>query len=164
MNIEQLLAEIALLKTQLAALLASHTAKSMAIYNEAAACLDKHVTIDPTVSPDLGCAEAVSYVLKNAGYNLPVTGIPGTAALWEWIKESRQFAETTTPVPGDIVISPTGTSTINSPHGHVGIQAKYGILSNDSDTGLFAEKYTNITWGNYFHTIEGFPVLYYHAV
>lgn len=130
------------------------------IYLEAKACLDKHITLDPSVPPDLGCAEAVSFVLKNAGVqNLPTNGYAGTHDLYIWLK--NHSTQVTTPQAGDVIISPTGTSTINSPHGHTGIVALYGILSNDSDTGLFMEKYTLDTWNKYFHGVEGFPVYYF---
>lgn len=139
------------------------TPAAAAIYAEAASCLGKPITLDSTVPPDLGCAEAVTYVLKNASIaGIPATGIPGTAALYAWLNTNPEFVLTTTPRAGDVVISPTGTSTISSPHGHTGIVANYGILSNDSDTGLFLEKYTQATWQQYFNGVEGFPVYYFH--
>lgn len=133
---------------------------SQAIYTTAAAVLGTHITLDASVPPDLGCAEAVSYILTKAGIpNIPPEGFPGTAGLYTWLQAN--FILTTTPQAGDVVISPTGTSTTGSPHGHTGIVAKYGILSNDSDTGLFLEKYTQASWETYFHGTEGFPVFYY---
>lgn len=164
MTIAQLQAAIATLQKQLDAILQPPTKTSNLIYAKAAACLDKHITLDPTVPAELGCAEAVSYVLKLAGLSDGSAGIAGTQAMYQWLLANTAFNLTATPVPGDIIISPTGTSTINSPHGHVGIVAKYGVLSNDSDTGLFAEKYTLVSWGKYFHDIEGFPVYYFHAL
>lgn len=135
------------------------------IYDESVKCLHTHVTLDSTVPPELGCAEAVSYVLEQAGItDLPPKGIAGTAALYQWLKLNKQFVQTQNPVFGDIIISPSGMSSKASPHGHTGIVAKNGILSNDSDTGLFMEKYTLQTWTQFFGTIEGFPVFYFHAI
>lgn len=130
------------------------------IYEEAKSCLRKHITLDPSVPPDVGCAEAVSYVLKLAGVRgFPTTGIAGTSVLYSWLKANA--TEVKTPVAGNIIISPTGMSSINSPHGHVGIVANFGVLSNDSDSGLFMEKYTLETWAQYFGEVEGFPVIYF---
>lgn len=150
---------------QLLALVRPQTSTSQTIYNVAVACLGKHITLDATVPPDLGCAEAVSYMLETAGITgLPAKGEAGTAELYAWLKLNKQFVQTTTPVAGDIVISPTGMSSKASPHGHTGIVGKNGILSNDSDTGLLLEKYTLQTWAQFFGLTEGFPVFYFHAL
>lgn len=136
-----------------------------AIYTEASKCLDTHITLNSAVPPDLGCAEAVSFVLKNAGVEgIPVAGFAGTAALYAWLNKSSSWVLTSTPVPGDIVISPTGMSSIGSEHGHVAVYAKYGLLSNDSDTGLFLEKYTMTSWNKYFGTTLGFPTYVFHFI
>lgn len=130
------------------------------IFTIAKSCLNTHITLDDTVPAELGCAEAVSYVLLKAGFTgLPAAGIAGTAALYAWLQSN--FTQVQTPLPGDVIISPTGYSSKGSAHGHVGIVAKFGVLSNDSDTGLFLEKYTLDTWKQYFGTIEGFPTFYF---
>lgn len=135
---------------------------SQSIYSEAKACLHLHVTLDESVPSDVGCAEAVSYVLKAAGVTgLPQVGIAGTSDLWAWLRQN--FSQVTNPLPGDIVISPTGTSSLGSSHGHTGIVGQFGILSNDSDTGLFLEKYTVQTWQQFFGHALGFPVFYFRA-
>lgn len=135
-------------------------APTSAIYTAAKSCLDKSITLDATVPSDLGCAEAVSYVLQKAGIQgIPPIGYAGTSDLYTWLQQ--HFTAVTDPLPGDVVISPTGTSSIGTPHGHTGIVALYGILSNDSDTGLFMEKYTLASWQQYFGVALGFPVYYF---
>lgn len=133
---------------------------SGSIYLAAKTCLHTHITLDPSVPKELGCAEAVSFVLKKAGVSgLPGAGFPGTSALYSWLGANFQIV--TSPMPGDVIISPTGTSSISSPHGHTGIVAQYGVLSNDSDTGLWLEKYTLDTWKTYFGDTLGFPIYYF---
>lgn len=132
------------------------------VYTVAKNCLHTHVTLDPTVPADVGCAEAVSYVLKNAGaIGFPVTGFASTSLLYAWLRNNAQ--RVMIPQPGDVVISPSGTSTKGTLHGHTGIVAKFGILSNDSDTGLFMEKYTQSSWQMFFGVKLGFPVLYFRT-
>lgn len=151
-------------------LLAIQTAKpatsvtSASIYTAAKNSLHKHMTLDPSVPADVGCAEAVSAVLKLAGVAVPEGGIASTATMYEWLKNSPWFVQTGNPVQGDIIISPTGTSTKGVAHGHVGIVAQYGVLSNNSDTGLWLEAYTLASWKQYFNGIEGFPVIYFHHI
>lgn len=134
---------------------------STEIYNTAKLALGEHLTLNATVPPDVGCAEAVSFILaytKIAG--LPIKGFEGTADLWEWLKTAATAVEI--PEAGDIVISPTGTSTepILNPHGHCGIVLHHGIGSNDSNTGLFMENYTVQDWEKIF-TSKGYPTYYY---
>lgn len=130
------------------------------IYTVAKNALHTHITLDPSVPADVGCAEAVSYVLKNAHVpNFPVAGFPGTAALWQWCQSN--MLSVATPQAGDVVISPSGTSSKGVAHGHTGIVAMQGILSNDSDTGLFMEKYTVASWQQFFGVQNGFPVFFY---
>jgi hypothetical protein len=129
------------------------------IYTAAKLALNTHVTLDPSVPPDVGCAEAVSYILKNSGVILPPRGMASTSQFMIWLKKNGKLV--TTPEAGNIVISPTGTSTKGVLHGHMGIVLKYGIASNDSNTGLFRENYTVKSWQRLFHTHLGFPVYFF---
>lgn len=149
-----------------------------AIYEVAKSCLNKQITLDPNIPHELGCAEAVSYVLKKAGYDvpgsiltdLPDKGIPGTGTMYEWLKRNPLFKEIflegcgATPPVGSIIISPAGHSTKGYPHGHVGIVAKWGILSNDSNTGLFLEFYDLESWHKFFGVVRGLPTYFFVTV
>lgn len=65
---------------------------------------------------------------------------------------------------GDISIAPTGYSTKNSPHGHVGIWGKTTVMSNNSDTGLWSAHYTHEAWENVFHKTLGFPLRAFRVI
>lgn len=133
------------------------------IYNAAVANFGKHLTLDPSVPFDVGCAEAVSTVLQQADIvSIPQRGFAGTWDLWQWLKYNKQFVQTTGPEYGGVVMSPTGTSTQGGDvHGHVGIILKKGIASNDSSNGMFNENYSFDAWVHSFHDVKGFPVYYY---
>lgn len=132
----------------------------IALYNEAYAALGTHLTLDPNVPKEVGCMEAVSKLLRGIGVEgIPVAGIPGTASGLTFLENSPQFEERhETPLMGDIVMFATGTSTIGSQHGHVLVMGKEWLMSNDSDTGLWAAKYTLATALHYFSTVLGFPI------
>ncbi len=136
--------------------------KSDDIYNAAKAGLGTHLTLDPTVPNEVGCAEAVSTILAKAGIQgIPQRGFAGTYDLWQWLKTNRQFTQTVNPEVGGVIISPTGTSTKGpEQHGHVGIILQHGIGSNDSTTGLFKENYTYAGWLSSFQN-RGFPVYHF---
>lgn len=131
------------------------------IYEIAKSCLGKHITLNENVPPELGCAEAISYILKQAGYTLPEGGFAGTYDLYKWLLAN--FNQRDIPIVGDIIISPTGTSSKQAKHGHVGCLGKYGILSNHSDTGLFLEVFTLQKWQDYYGDLLGFPVYFFRA-
>lgn len=140
------------------------------VYNLAKSELGSHITLDQSVPPDVGCAEAVSFVFKNSGVaGFPDGGFAGTAALFGWAKGNlEQIAD---PEFGALVISPSGQSSKGVPHGHTGIigmpglmgNGQTGIMSNDSDTGLFMEKYTVDTWRQLFCVALGFPAYYFRV-
>lgn len=132
------------------------------LYEAAKAHLGLHLTLDPSVPPDLGCAECWSFVARFAGIPIPNGGFPGTTGIGSFIRQSGLFKKANVPTPGTTVLAETGTSTKGSPHGHVGIMGQNGwIMSNDSDTGLFVAKYTAATWNAYFSTTLGFPTEYW---
>lgn len=133
------------------------SANRLALYEWAKGCLHKDIA---ATQDELGCAEAVSYLLHKVG-------VPGfkptvsTQELWGELKALYAFEQVQEPLPGDIIISPTGTSTIAAAHGHVGIVAFYGILSNNSMTGLFEEYYTMQSWKAYYGDKLKFPIYYF---
>lgn len=135
------------------------------IYNIAKNLLGKHLTLDASVPAELGCAEAVSYVLRKVGVrNFPTNGFAGTHDLFDWLNTSPEFVEIFEYEPGAIVISPSGLSTKGAVHGHVGICALHGILSNDSQSGLFLELWDLESWQTYYGKTLGFPVHYFRMI
>lgn len=141
------------------------TVNSMNIYAEAKACLGQSL-VPVGDDPELGCAVSVS-VLLNEKCGIPIKVTQSTYELLQELISSPRFREVYIPIFGDIIISPTGTSTIsNTPitHGHVGCVAKYGILSNNSYTGLWGENYTLDSWRKRYQVQGGYPVRFFRAV
>lgn len=127
------------------------------IYNTAVANLGQHLTLDPSVAFEVGCAEAVSKVLQLAGVQgIPQRGYAGTDDLFQWLKVNKNFVQTAQPQWGGIVVSPT----IGSNHGHCGIILKRGIASNDSSNGKFNENYSVDSWVNVFEN-KGLATYYF---
>lgn len=129
------------------------------IYNLAKASLGKDIA---ATQNELGCAESISYLLNKANVaNFPKAGYLGTSDFYNWLKKFAMPVDT--PIRGDIIISPTGTSTKGAQHGHIGIVALYGVLSNNSMNGLFMEYYTIDSWRTYYGGKLGFPVLFFRV-
>lgn len=133
------------------------------LYNEAKACLGLDLSTDPAVPPEVSCAVAVNNVFKKT-FGAPLGGGASTAAMYHVLQTDSRFQLASEPEAGDIIISPTGTSKKGAQHGHVGIVANYGILSNNSMNGLFEEYYTLTTWESYYRNKLGFPVLFFRVI
>lgn len=129
------------------------------LYQAAKASLGRHLTLNPSVPNEVGCAEAISAILKQVGVSVPQAGIAGTLALYEWLPLNG-FTQVEDWARGDIIISPTGKGN-GSVRGHTGIMGDAGILSNDSSTGKFMELWTLDAWKDWYGRKGGLPVVFY---
>lgn len=140
------------------------------LYNLAKSLLGLHLTLDNSIPQDTGCAEAISKILSLEGINdIGASGIPGTASLYQWLKSHPSFEEVTAPNEGVIIISPTGMGS-GKVEGHVGILGKFnvqynqdwGIMSNDSNTGLLREQWSLNAWKQYYAGYGGLPIFLFN--
>lgn len=132
----------------------------MILYTLAKSCLGKDIA---ATQNELGCAEAISYLLmkmKVPGFGL----VLGTYQLYHTLQDLPAFKAVSAPLPGDLIISPTGYSSKGSTHGHVGIVAYHGIMSNNSMNGLWEEYYNEMSWEEYYKTKLGFPIYYFRLL
>lgn len=137
------------------------------IYNEAKALLGTDASPGDQAPSALACAETVNYIVQQAT-GRPVGGTTSTAAMWQALKADGarwQAIFASEALPGDIIISPTGSvAGARLTHGHVGVVAKYGILSNNSETGTLAENYDIQSWTKYYSDFGGLPTLFYRCI
>lgn len=139
------------------------------MYNCAKNALGTHQTLNDSVAPEVGCAEAWSAIAKLAGVQgIPSLGFAGTAQVWAFLKNSPQFEKIATPEAGATLVSPTGYGN-GKVRGHVGVLARYGLMytadwgvcSNDSSTGLFREQWALKEWQQFYGVEGGLPVEMY---
>lgn len=127
------------------------------LYNRAFSCIGHDIA---RTQDELGCAEAVSYLLVNLHTpDFPAAGYLSTKDLYHWLQ--KYFTAESIPLPGDIIISPTGYGNGHIPNGHVGIVGKNHIMSNNSMTGLFDAYFTMQTWNKRYAQQGGYPVLFF---
>lgn len=146
------------------------TTNQQRLYRAAAASLGKIMKADGTVPNLYACASSLSGVLMLAGFGgLPRTGIANTSVLCDYFLGHPQFFQKVQqPAPGDIVISPSPVSPQPNQldHGHCGVMAavNQGIMSNDSDTGDWREKWTLPAWLDYYGTYGRLNTFYFRYI
>lgn len=110
--------------------------------------LGKHLTLNNAVSEEVGCAEAVSWVLLNAGYDIPTGGIANVNGMIAWML-ANGFKEIDAPQVGAVITA--HSPDINNPNfAHIGVCGKSWIMSNTSSNGLFQANYSYQGWQNHF--------------
>lgn len=133
------------------------------LYEVSKGLLGKRLTLDKSVPYKIGCSDAMSFVLKKAGYNIPQKGIPYTPNLYKWLKEN--FDEIPKPEKGCVIISPTE----NQATGHVGCigahnymyKNDYAVMSNNSDTGKYSTHWKLTEWKKYYEDKLGLDTYYF---
>lgn len=117
------------------------------------------------VSDEVGCAESVTEILNKA-ITFPI--ITGTWTLNDYLQRDRRFSPAETPEPGDVIISPTGTSKKGKKApfvGHTGIMGENGVIyNNNSYTGKWLATYTLETWKQRYAHEGGYPVYIYRLI
>jgi len=119
-------------------------------------CMQYYNT-DPTPKdeqPDeFACVHSITTILDKYFNGYPI--MTYTPTMLEYIKKDTRFKETTEFKTGNIIISPT-KSGAGRIVGHVGIIGKDGkILSNSSSTGLWFDKFDNISWIDRYSRVGG---------
>jgi len=133
------------------------------LYQAAKDSLGQHMTMNNAIPISVGCAQAVSAVLHKAGIKVPAYGISGTYELLTWLKNNPNFKEVDTQDPGTIIVSATGTGN-GKIRGHTGILGENGIMSNESQSGLFREQWDMQAWDNYYTRYGAIPKHYFQPV
>lgn len=126
------------------------------IHQEAVKYLGTDASAKDRVDDVVGCAESVTEILSKV-LRFPI--ITGTWTLWRYLVKDYRFRIVTLPMPGDIIISPTGTGN-GKVRGHVGIFTHNNvIMANDSRTGKWLTTYTLDTWKERYEKKGGMPVI-----
>jgi hypothetical protein len=117
--------------------------------------IGQHLTLDSSVPAAYGCAEALSYCLKEFGYPMLTRGIASTIGMNDWLSKNCDVVET--PDVGDIIISITQGNN----HGHVGVVGVNSIMSNDSQTGNWECFWSLPAWLEYYQTQKKLVTKFY---
>lgn len=110
-----------------------------------------------------GCAETISTLLKLAFGDAYAT--LSTATFYTHFMGSNSYEKVENPLPGDIVVSPTGYGNGNMANGHIGVVGNTGqILSNNSYDSKLEINYDLVSWRARYVGIGGFPMAYFRKI
>lgn len=116
------------------------------------------------IAPDnLGCAETINAIYEKA-FGAQIGGDVSTYRLYSCLKNHPYFESVSDPLPGDIIISPTGYNSPQNPmkNGHAGFVGENGVvMSNESKNGKFEVNYTIQSWRDKYQTKGGYPVKFF---
>jgi hypothetical protein len=136
----------------------TQTEKSLIVYQTAKALLGLPLAQNPV----LGCVETANFIFKSAT-GTPICNSASTVDAYKELQDENRFMRVCDPLPGDVIVSPTGMGNGKMPHGHIGIVAKQGVMSNSSETGRLELNYTLKKWTELFYIYGGFPIYYYRV-
>ena len=127
------------------------------LYQTAVDSLGAHLTLNDTVPPEVGCAQAISKVLLKCGYDIPKKGISTVSGLTDWML-ANGFKEEITYRRGLII---TGRAPSWA---HIGVTGNEWIMSNTSYTlaskgliqGSFQANYQRKNWYGVFPIVRMF--------
>lgn len=136
------------------------------LFAKAASFLGRDASPQDLAPDDLACAETVSDIIHSAFGDFPANGstILSTAVLWQRLANHPKFKYVLDGLPGDIIVSPTGSGNGKLAHGHTGIFGDQGIMSNESATGIFKYNYTLASWVARYRAIGGFRIYIFRRV
>lgn len=127
--------------------------------------LGQNLSVGTGVPSYVACAISVNKVVTDS-LGEPAGGGASTLALYQALLKNPKWKEVNMPLPGSILVSPTGYGTNETyPHGHTGIVGNFGICSNDSASGLWLENYADYNvWKAQFEITEGYPTFIFAPV
>lgn len=138
------------------------------LYNVSKLCLGEELTPKDEVPDAVACVASFQEVYKHVfgKYLGSGTALTSTMALYVYLSDADEVDKVQTPLPGDIALCATGTSSLtNTPvgRGHVAIVGKKDWMSNNSFTGLWTADYTAKTWKDFFETLGGYKTHYFRV-
>jgi hypothetical protein len=131
------------------------------IYETAYASIGRDASPEDSAPDEYGCANSLSEVIARALPDLHFPIFLSTRTLYQYLLNSPSFKLVSTPTPGCIIISVTGTGNGSIPNGHCGVVGKQWIMSNDSRSGTWEANYTLDAWIRHYDIKGGMPTHYF---
>jgi hypothetical protein len=144
----------------------AQTAQGLKLYETALSFIGQDASPKDTAPDLLGCVDSLEQVYFRAFGEYLGGGI-STLKLYHALKNNKKFVLVTSPIAGDIILSPTGMATqpSNIKNGHCGIVGQNGkIMSNNSSNGKWEQNYDTWSWRNRWVTNGGYPQFLFRKV
>lgn len=132
------------------------------LYQEAFNAIGRDASPKDVVNDEVACVESLVTIVRVLLITFPF--ITGTWSLWDILKNRADAKEIAVEavLPGDIILSVTGTGNGAIYNGHTGVVGKDGkVMSNNSADGLWKENYTLASWEKYYRAKGGMKTHFY---
>lgn len=131
------------------------------LYDTAKSLLGKSLydVLNPTVPEEYGCAASLSFVLRAAGYKIPLQGIDTVNGIIAWLL-ANGWIEQSAPLPGYVITAHSPEIAVTT-GAHTGLCLIYGVGSNNSATGIFDEHFSSYQMWNTEFSTEGSVTRYF---
>lgn len=146
--------------------LEASTINRLLIYRVALNSIGADISPNDFAPDEYGCADSVSGILQQAlGGEKGIQWTISTTILYRELSTSRAYMFVQMPLPGDIIISPTGYGDGRLANGHVGVcGAGDTIMSNSSNTGRWETNFTQKSWRDRYVVSGGYPIYYFRKL
>ena len=144
------------------------TASGQKLYETALASIGQELTPKDEVPDEVACMATMNALHKKA-FGEPIGGDASTYLGYLALRDSKKWVKVTSPLAGDICISPSGFSDKEGqkavPNGHIGCyMGNNEIASNNSKNGLFEKNYNLFTWRYRWVTLGHYPLFFFRKI
>lgn len=165
---EYLLQQIEILLQKIKDIIVSRnlsTKSSTLLYEVVRANLGVELTPKDEVPDEVACMSTMNALHKKA-FGEPIGGDASTYLGYLALKNNKNWVKVVTPLPGDVVISPSGFGGKNGvTNGHVGCYLGGNkIASNNSQTGLLDDHLNLESWRQRYVTLGGYPIWFFRKI
>lgn len=144
----------------------AQTAPGLKLYETAVSFLGQDASPLDKAPDNLACVESLEQVYYKA-FGEYIGGGVSTLRLYHALKNNKKFVKVTSPIAGDIILSPTGMASKKThiTNGHTGVCGQNGrIMSNNSSNGKWEQNYDMWTWRLRYQTNGFYPLFLFRKV
>lgn len=141
------------------------------LYSVATFYIGKEASPKDIADDELACMESVDEIVKQT-FGTYINGRKDRVSVstldgYRILSTNPYFKKVTTPLSGDIILSPSGYGNGKLSNGHIGIIHNVGIMSNNSygkDKGKWTINFTLSKWKDYYQKKGGFPIVFFRRI
>lgn len=136
------------------------------LYAKSKSLLGQELTPGDEIPDVVGCVANLQEVYRRTTGRYIGNGsaLYSTKALKDWMLKDKNFTQPSEPLPGDILVYPTGEGNGNVSNGHCFVVGKRDWMSNNSFNGLWSADFTEAKARAFYEKKGGFTPYIFRPV